>query len=51
MFLKQATQNATTWLGTLDELTNLIVEFEQTKENLSTTSNRLQTCSLKVEIM
>jgi hypothetical protein len=51
MFLEQATQNATTESGTLDELTNLIVEFEQTKEILSIMSNCLQTCSLELETM
>jgi hypothetical protein len=29
MFLKQVAQNATTWSKTLQELLNLIVEFEQ----------------------
>jgi hypothetical protein len=37
MFLKQVAQNATTWSGTLQELSNLKVEFEQVKENLSET--------------
>jgi len=41
MFLKQVVQNATTWLGTLQELSNLIVEFEKVKENLSETHNHL----------
>jgi hypothetical protein len=39
MFLEQAVQNATTWSRTLDEFANLVVEFEQIKKNLSTTSN------------
>jgi len=51
MFLEQTTQNATTWSRTLDELANLIVEFEKTKKKLFATSNGLQTCSLKLEIM
>jgi hypothetical protein len=37
MFLKQVAQNATTWSRTLQELSNLKVEFEQVKENLSET--------------
>jgi hypothetical protein len=41
MFSKQVAQNVTTWLGTLQELSNLIVEFEQVKENLSKSHNRL----------
>ncbi len=47
MFLEQVTQNATTWSGTLQELSNLIIEFEQVKENMFETHNHLQTCSLK----
>jgi endo-1,4-beta-mannosidase len=31
MFLKQVVQNATTWSRTLQELSNLRVEFEQVK--------------------
>jgi hypothetical protein len=31
MFLKQVAQNETTWLKTLQELLNLIVEFQQVK--------------------
>jgi hypothetical protein len=46
MFLKPVVQNATTWSRTLQELTNLIIEYEQPKENLFKTNNRLQ-CSLK----
>ncbi len=50
MFLKQLVQNATTQLRTLQELSNLKVEFEQVKENLSeTTHNHMQTCSLELE--
>jgi hypothetical protein len=41
MFLKQVVQNATTWLKPLQELSNLRVEFEQVKENLFETHNRL----------
>jgi chromosome segregation ATPase len=51
MFLEQVAQNATTLLGTLQELSNLKVEFEQVKENLSDTHNHLQTCTLKLEIL
>jgi hypothetical protein len=51
MVLEQVAQNATTWLGTLQELSNLKVQFEQAKENLSQTHNRLQTYSLELEIM
>ncbi len=50
MFLKPVVQNATTWSRTLQELTNLIIEYEQPKENLFKTNNRLQ-CSLKWKIM
>jgi hypothetical protein len=32
-------------------LSNLRVEFEQVKENLFETHNRLQTCSLELEIV
>jgi hypothetical protein len=39
MFLEQVAQNATTWLGTLQELSHLRVEFEQIKENLSKIHN------------
>jgi hypothetical protein len=45
MFLKQVVQNATTWLKTLQELSNLRVEFEQVKENMFETHNHLQTYS------
>jgi hypothetical protein len=48
MFLEQVAQNATTWSGTLQELSYLRVEFEQVKENMS---NCLQTYSLKLETM
>jgi hypothetical protein len=41
MYLKQVVQNATTWLGTLQELSNLKVQFEQVKENLFKTPNHL----------
>jgi hypothetical protein len=41
MFLKQVAHNATTWLGTLDELTNFRDEYEQTKENMFETNNHL----------
>jgi septation ring formation regulator EzrA len=51
MFLEQVAQNATTWSKTLQELSNLRVEFEQVKENMSETHNHLQTCSLRLEIM
>jgi hypothetical protein len=51
MFLEQVVQNAITWLGTLQELSNLRVGFEQVKENLSETHNCMQTCSLDLEIM
>jgi hypothetical protein len=50
MFLEQVVHNATTWLGTLQELTNLRIEYEQTKENLFKTNNYLQ-CSLELKIM
>ncbi len=50
-FLEQVVQNATTWSRTLQELSNLRIEFEQVKENLSKTHNRLQTCSLKLKIV
>jgi hypothetical protein len=50
MFLEQVAQNATTWSGTLQELLNLKIEFEQVKESLFKTHNRLQTCSLELEI-
>jgi hypothetical protein len=46
MILKQVTQNATTLSGTLQELSNLRVEFEQVKKNMFETYNHLQTCSL-----
>jgi hypothetical protein len=46
MFLEQVVPNATTWLGTVQELSNLKVEFEQVKENLPETHNCLQTYSL-----
>jgi len=39
MFLNQVAQNATTWLGTLQELSNFKVEFEHIKKNLSKTHN------------
>ncbi len=39
MFLKQVGQIATTYLGTLQELSNLRIEFEQVKENMSETHN------------
>jgi hypothetical protein len=39
MFLEQAAHDATTQLRTLQELANLRVEYEQTKENLSKTNN------------
>jgi hypothetical protein len=42
MFLKQVAQNATTWLGTLQELANLKVEYGETKENLYKTNNNLK---------
>jgi hypothetical protein len=35
MFLEEVAQNATTWLGTLQELSSHRVEFEQVKENIS----------------
>jgi len=41
MFLEQVVQNATTLLGTLQELSNLKVELEQVKENWSKTHNHL----------
>jgi hypothetical protein len=41
MFLKQVGQIATTYLGTLQELSNLRIEFEQVKENMSETYNHL----------
>jgi len=41
MFWKQVVQNATTWLGTLQELSNLRVEFEQVEDNLSESHNCL----------
>jgi hypothetical protein len=49
MLLKKVVQNATTWSRTLQELSNLRVEFEQTKENLFETHNHLQTYCLKLE--
>jgi chromosome segregation ATPase len=51
MFFEQVAQNATTWSRTLQELANLRVEFEQSKENLFETHNCLQTYSLKLEIV
>jgi regulator of replication initiation timing len=39
MFLKQVGQIATTYLGTLQELSNLRIEFEQVKENMSKSHN------------
>jgi hypothetical protein len=51
MFLRQVLQNVTTWLRTLQELSNLRVGFEQVKENLFETHKRLQTCSLELEIV
>jgi hypothetical protein len=48
MFLEQVAQNATTWLGTLQEISNLRVEFEQVKENMYETCNCMQTYSLKL---
>jgi hypothetical protein len=39
MFLEQVAQNAMTWSGTLQELSNLRIGFEQVKENLSETHN------------
>jgi hypothetical protein len=41
MFLEQVAQNATTWSRTLQELSNLRVEFEHVKENLFETHNHL----------
>jgi hypothetical protein len=41
MFLDQVAQNAITWLGTLQKLSNFRVEFEQIKENLFETHNHL----------
>jgi len=41
MFLKQVTQYVTTWSKTLQELSNLIIEFEQVKENMVETHNHL----------
>ncbi len=49
MFLKQAAQNATTWSRIMQELANLKVEYEQTKDNIFETNNRLQTYSMKLE--
>jgi hypothetical protein len=34
MFFKQVVQNVPTWSKTLQEFSNLKVEFEQVKENL-----------------
>ncbi len=51
MFLKQVAQNATTWLGTLQKLANLRIEYEQIKENLFETNNCLQTYNIKLETM
>jgi hypothetical protein len=51
MCLEQVVQNATPWLGTLQELSNLRVEFEQVKENMSKTHKCLQTCNLKLDSM
>jgi hypothetical protein len=51
MFSEQVVQNATTWSWTLQELSNLRVEFEQVKENLFGTHNCLQTCNLELEIV
>jgi hypothetical protein len=41
MFLEQVAQNATSWSRTLQELSNLRIEFEQVKENLFETHNHL----------
>jgi hypothetical protein len=51
VFFEEVVQNATTWLGTSQELTNLRIEYEQIEENLFETNNHLQTCSLKLERM
>jgi hypothetical protein len=51
MFVKQVAQNATTWLGTLQKLANLRIEYEQIKENLFETNNCLQTYNIKLETM
>jgi hypothetical protein len=51
MFLEQVAQNATTWSRTLQEHSNVRVEFKQVKKNLFETHNRLQTSSLKLETM
>jgi hypothetical protein len=51
MFLEQDAQNATTCSRTLDELTNFMIEFEQTKEILFATINHLQTYSLELKIV
>jgi hypothetical protein len=49
MFLEQVAQNASTWSKTLQELSNLRVEFEQVKENMSKTHNHVQTSSLELK--
>jgi hypothetical protein len=49
--LEQVAQNAIIWLGTLQEPSNLIIEFEQIKENLFETHNRMQTYSLELKTM
>jgi hypothetical protein len=51
MFLEQVAQNAITWVGILQEWSNLKVEFEQVKEILFETHNHLQTCSIKLKIV
>ncbi len=51
MFLEQVAQNATTWSRTLQELSNLKVEFEQIKEILFKTHNSLQSYSLELKTM
>jgi len=51
MFLEQVAHNATTWSRTLQELANLIIEYEQTREILFKTNNYLQTYSLELETM
>jgi hypothetical protein len=49
MFLEQVVQNATTSSITLQKLSNLRIEFEKIKENLSKNHDHLQTYTLELE--
>jgi hypothetical protein len=49
MFLKQVGQIATTYSRTLQELSNLRVEFEQVKKNMSKTHNHPANLKLRIK--